>query len=145
MKTNPIKILVLTLLTLFVFQLLTKGEDICFDTYSHVISLVETNHDNMAVGRSGEMTKYQFMEPTWNQYSKRPMTYGQQNEQYAEKVFRKHFQWKLRALRTLNKEVSVYNLALLHNAGYGNIQRNTLKPRHYDYASRVRNLFELQY
>lgn len=112
-----------------------------FALYQRVIATIETGDDHSAIGSSGERSRFQFMERTWNQYTDKPFQKATSHPDLADEVFRKHFEWSKRALRTLDLEVSAYTLALLHNAGYGTIQRDSVLPRHRDYAQRASALY----
>ncbi len=93
-------------------------------------------------GKSGELTKYQFKPSVWNQYSHVPMKDASPAE--IERVAIAHYKWCLAVMPVRNKELKLmplaYRIALVWNAGYGNIVNNKVLPRHRDYAHRVQNL-----
>lgn len=108
------------------------------------IAEVETNNNAMAIGRSGERTKYQFMPNTWRDYSNYPfhkLNGSLESQRIADEVMQLHTQRLKSYSRALNLEVNVYNMALIHNAGFGTIRNNRLLQRHRDYALRVENVY----
>ena len=118
-----------------------SAETLCIRTYAESIALIETNNDPSAVGRCGERSRYQFMDFVWKEYSNEPFETASTNPREANRVFVEHVKWSIRALKILEKDVTIYNLALLHNAGFGNIRRSTVQERHRDYAKRVKAIY----
>lgn len=118
-----------------------NAETLCIRTYAEAIAMVETANDPTAIGRDGERSRYQFMNFVWKEYSNEPFETASTNAREANRVFMEHVKWSVRALKVLDQDVTVYNLALLHNAGFGNIQRSTVQERHRNYAKRVTSLY----
>lgn len=126
------------------FVILSAYSDICRDSFKIAIATVETNNNPAKIGKSGERSKYQFMRKTWNEYSKYPfyrVNKSNRAQLEAEKVMDLHISRLIHYCNTLGLEPTTYNMALLHNAGYGVVRRKKTLKRHYDYAERVNNLY----
>lgn len=113
------------------------------EAYAWAVAMFETGCKNEAIGAAGERSKFQFMRATWEEYSSIPFTQASKSEEAAEKVFRIHLDWQLRALRQLGLVATPYNLYLLHQAGYGNLRRGTVPTKSHEDAQLVTNLYHL--
>jgi hypothetical protein len=97
------------------------------------------------VGAAGERGELQFLPAVWRMYSQRPFAWAQgsapEMRREQARVARAHVAWIMARLPRLGLSESARSVALVHNAGYGRVQRGALLPRHRDYAERVENVY----
>ena len=108
--------------------------------FKRAVCQVESGCDDAKVGLRGERGRYQFMEATWKQYTTLPHVAAHVRAN-SEMVMDKHCRWMALALKKLGRETTVRNMALLHNAGYGNMERATVPAASYGYADRVAAIY----
>jgi hypothetical protein len=119
-------------------------EGICLACLAWAIAQVETGDKPRAVGAHGELTRFQFRKATWEEWSDVPFRRAPRDEVEADRVFEKHARWIVGALEGLGLEVSVASVAIMWNAGYGNVMHGRVPDSSLDYALRVENLYALR-
>ena len=138
MKTNNLRFIIVV--GLILLPALSHAVDVNFNVFKAAVCQVESGCNDGKIGTKGERGRYQFMEATWKQYTNLPHS-AAHVQSNSEMVMDKHCRWMMLALKRLGREVTVKNLALLHNAGYGNMERRTIKASNYDYAERVNAVY----
>jgi hypothetical protein len=85
------------------------------------ISMIETGDNDRAVGRAGEVSRYQIRPEVWRQYSD-SFAYG--NREIASTVAEKHMLYLETLFRTrTGREATDFDLYVLWNAGAGYYER----------------------
>lgn len=100
---------------------------------------VENPRDTHKPGAHGELGRLQITRDTWREYTTLP--YDDEHvwaEEYG--VALRHIAWMEGALKANGLEVTVFNVALMWNAGHGLVIRRVLPPSSLDFAKRVDNL-----
>ncbi len=106
------------------------------------IIAVEGVKDPHKPGKNGELTIYQFRPSVWGQYSKVSMTKA--DDQEIERVAMEHYTWIMKRLQSLPWVQGMplaEQVALLWNAGYGNVYNARISRAQRDYAKRAQNIF----
>ncbi len=104
----------------------------------------ETNNDNLAIGRAGELSKYQFTKSTWYIHTRAPFSEARSNEKLAEKIAAKHLTYIKLRLQVNNKAVNIDNCAWAWNAGIGSVLRADLPESTVNYIADVRRIYSTQ-
>lgn len=99
--------------------------------FLQAVATVETGGNARAVGAAGERGAFQLT----------PAVVASCGG-YGEREAMKHARWLERQLEDARIAVVPFNLALAWNAGPGNVRRGTAPVRSYEYALRVREIFE---
>ena len=99
------------------------------------------------VSHAGARGIYQLKRKTWEQYSKHPFEWANEPTYIAQeetlRVARAHAHWVVeKAIPALNLPLTVYSVALLWIAGFGNVERLRLDDASVSFAHRVENIYE---
>lgn len=101
--------------------------------------------DGKSVGQCSEAGPFQFRPSTWLAHSSAPLEWSHLKTAQAKAEQRRaaleHVEWIHRRLPSLKLKNSVWSIALVWNAGYGNVEHNNISKRAYDYANRCSNLY----
>ena len=93
-------------------------------------------------GRHGERGPYQLTASVWEMHEPgRPFAMARQ-EAAGRACALKHVAWLQAGLSRAGIDPSPFNVALAYNAGRGAVLRGRAPERAYDYAGRVRNLYQ---
>lgn len=131
----------LLILSSFVFTFFgeVKANEINYNTMLDSIIPVEGVPYYSFRGKRGERSPLQFTYKTWKQHTNKPFSWAS-NPQYKEftrEIGIKHLKW----LHNNIENPSPYRLALAWNAGLTAVNRGNLIESHFDYAERVRNIY----
>ena len=122
-----------------------NSDDIDIPRLTRAIAMVE-NWDGHSVGKSGERGRLQFKEATWKQFSRHPHKWADcildLHLRHTRTVERLYLSWLInKALPSLSLKPTVYNCAIVHNAGYGNVTHGVITAPQADFANRVANCY----
>ena len=112
------------------------------DISSAVASIKAVEHwDGWSVGAAGEHGAMQFKPKTWRHYSRRPYHWAEGRTPLerveCSRVETEYVQDLIRYCQTLGISTSIYNLGLLHNAGFDNVRLGAIQRRHRDFAQQI--------
>lgn len=115
------------------------------DRLIHAIKQIE-NWDGYSIGKSGERGALQWKEATWRQFSSQPHVWAELRGPsfvlvHRTNVERNYARWLVKAVSRLYLAPTVYNVGLLHNAGYGNVKRGRITDQQDDFAIRLMNVY----
>jgi soluble lytic murein transglycosylase-like protein len=102
------------------------------------ISLVESDANDAAIGKSGERGRYQITARTWRQHSPYPH-HNAHNPVLSRQVATKHIEWIVKNL-PMDKRQKPFYVAAAWNAGVRRKKR-PIPASSMDYAERVANLY----
>lgn len=105
------------------------------------IRAVENPHNTSRPGKYGELGPYQFRASTWKMHTKVAFR-NALNQEIAEEVAIRHYEWIKRGLIRNGFEPSSYNIALAWNNGLSAVVRGRTSAAARDYAERVSNLVQ---
>lgn len=107
---------------------------------------VESGSNDRAVGRAGEVSRYQILPGVWRKYS-RSRDYGHAS---ASPVARRHLAWLGRQYKTYcHREATLIDLACMWQVGFAGYRRHQFSPdligiSQRDRARRIMNLIASQ-
>ena len=85
------------------------------------ISMIETGNNDRAIGRAGEVSRYQILPEVWHQYSE-SIAYG--NREISSTVAEKHMLYLETLFRArTGRDATDFDLYVLWNAGAGYYER----------------------
>lgn len=125
---------------------LLAAQVFAFDDAAFLRSIAqrETNNDNLAIGRSGELSKYQFTKDTWRIHTRAPFWQARSNEKLAEKIAVKHLSYIKTRLQNNNRAINIDNCAWAWNAGIGSVLRSDLPESTANYIADVKRIYSCQ-
>lgn len=132
----------------FIVMLQPTQSRIDFERLADCIAMVETgnaahpNGDDLALGKQGELGRYQIQKQLWQQVSHLPFECAT-DPLASRKVAIRHLEWldrKLTAHKSLERS-RVYLIALGWNAGPQAVLHVFATRNQRDYAQRVENLY----
>ena len=130
---------------IFLLAIMYRPETIRAMTLLEAIAQVETGGNDRAVGRNGEVSRYQILPSVWREYS---TGWKYSNRSAADKVAQKHLDWISATFLSLaGRKPTNWDLAACWNGGLSAYSRVRFTPSAVplsvkNYAARVCNLIE---